>query len=256
MNPFAKFRFLPATIFVACMLLTVKLGDIWNGVDAFQHGPIRVAGAEAQTETPPQQQPAGQPPAGRPPAGNQPAARPAAPGAATGEQAAIPEGPPIPGGANDPAAAKLITDDPTLLTPQEIDLLQKLADRRREIAAREQELEVRLGMVAAAEARIDRKINELKNLEQEIQARLKTFDEQQEQKMESLVKIYENMKPKDAARIFEDLEMDTLLEVAQRMKERKLAPVMAKMDPEKAREVTVQLRELRTLPREGLDTGR
>ena len=251
MNPFAKFRFLPVTIFVACMLLTVKLGDIWSDVNSvFLRNPIQVAGAEAQTETPPQ--PQAQP--GQAPAGRPPAARPAAP---AGEQAAVPEGAaPVQGGPNDPAASKLITDDPTLLTPQEIDLLQKLADRRREIAAREQELEVRMGMVAAAEARIDKKINELKNLEQEIQARLKTFDEQQEQKMESLVKIYENMKPKDAARIFEDLEMDTLLEVAQRMKERKLAPVMAKMDPEKAREVTVQLRELRSLPREGLDSGK
>ncbi|MEQ9681722.1 MAG: hypothetical protein RLO49_03360, partial [Rhodospirillales bacterium] len=175
-----------------------------------------------------------------------------------GQQAAVP-GPADPNAiaapSGDPATSKLITDDPTLLTPQEIDLLQRLADRRREIEAREQELQVRQGMLAAAEARIDRKIAELKNLQSEIDGRIKVFDEQQENKMESLVKIYENMKPKDAARIFEDLEMDTLLEVAQRMKERKLAPVMAKMNPEKAREVTVQLRDLRSLPREGLDQG-
>ena len=133
--------------------------------------------------------------------------------------------------------------------------MQRLADRRREIDAREQEMRVRQGMLAAAEARIDRKIAELKDLQGEIDSRIKVFDKQQETKMESLVKIYENMKPKDAARIFEDLEMDTLLEVAQRMKERKLAPVMAKMNPEKAREVTVQLRDLRSLPRDGLDKG-
>ena len=58
------------------------------------------------------------------------------------------------------------------------------------------------------------------------------------------------MKPKDAAKIFEELEMTTLLEVAERMKERKLAPVMAKMNPERAREITVELRDLRELPRE------
>jgi len=249
MNPFSKFRFLPVTIFVASMLLTVKIGDIWNSVDGLKKDAIQVAGAaEAQTETPPA---AGQPPAADPaqPDGTPAAAeQAAAPGAADPNAAAAP--PP-----GDPATSKLITDDPTLLTPQEIDLLQNLSDRRREIEAREQELQVRQGMLAAAEARIDRKIAELNNLQSEINGRIKVFDEQQEKKMESLVKIYENMKPKEAARIFEDLEMDTLLEVAQRMKERKLAPVMAKMNPEKAREVTVQLRDLRSLPREGLDQG-
>ena len=63
-----------------------------------------------------------------------------------------------------------------------------------------------------------------------------------------MCEIYENMKPKEAARIFEALEMDTLLEVAERMKERKLAPIMAKMHPEKARDMTVELSRLRRLP--------
>ena len=130
----------------------------------------------------------------------------------------------------------------------EIEILQRLAERRDTLQKRERELDMREGLLGAAERRIDRKVTELRNLEATISSLIKTFDEQQEKKMQSLVKIYESMKPKEAARIFEDLEMDTLLEVAERMKERKLAPIMAKMNPEKAREVTVQLRELRQLP--------
>ena len=72
--------------------------------------------------------------------------------------------------------------------------------------------------------------------------------EQQVAKVASLVRIYENMKPKDAARIFEELDMDTLLLVAERMKERSLAPIMANMDPGKARDVTVDLARRRQLP--------
>jgi flagellar motility protein MotE (MotC chaperone) len=53
------------------------------------------------------------------------------------------------------------------------------------------------------------------------------------------------MKPKDAARIFEELEMDTLLPVTERMNERKLAPVMAEMNPAKAKDITEQLATLR-----------
>ena len=56
------------------------------------------------------------------------------------------------------------------------------------------------------------------------------------------------MKPKDAARIFEQLQFDTILLVAERMKERKLAPVLAKMNANKAQEITVKLSKLRDLP--------
>jgi flagellar motility protein MotE (MotC chaperone) len=66
--------------------------------------------------------------------------------------------------------------------------------------------------------------------------------------MESLVKIYESMKPKDAARIFEALELPILLDVMERMREAKSAPILAAMDPMKAKEVTSSLAERRTIP--------
>jgi len=69
--------------------------------------------------------------------------------------------------------------------------------------------------------------------------------------MKSLVKVYESMKPKDAARIFERLEMDILIDVTVRMKEVKMAAVLAKMESEKARELTVRLANLRKFPENG-----
>jgi len=149
----------------------------------------------------------------------------------------------------------LVRDDPTLLTPAEIDILQQLAVRREQIDAREREMDMRSGLLNAAEERIEKKIAELQNLRLTIDGLIKKFDAEQDAKLKSLVKIYENMKPKDAARIFEDLEMDTLLEMSERMKERKLAPIIAKMSPEKAREVTVELRRLRNLPKVGEQVG-
>ena len=103
----------------------------------------------------------------------------------------------------------------------------------------------------AAEKRISKRVAELTLLQRTIQDLIKTHDDQQESKMKSLVKIYEAMKPKDAARIFEQLDLDTLLIVVERMKERRLAPVMAQMNPEKAKDITVQLSKLRELPLPG-----
>jgi flagellar motility protein MotE (MotC chaperone) len=66
--------------------------------------------------------------------------------------------------------------------------------------------------------------------------------------MRSLVKIYENMKPKDAAKIFEQLDMGIMLEVVERMKEQKVAPILAEMNPVKARELTSELAQRRQMP--------
>ena len=228
---FSRIRFLPLTIFAATLMLTISVGDIWEGVDKLLEGTINVSQARAQTN---------------------PNAAPANP-AATNEAAALPVVE-TPAGekAGEPTTVradptKLITDDPTLLTPAEIEILMRLAERRDELASRGRELEAREGLLRAAEIRIERRVAELEELRGVIEERIKVFDQQQEKKLGSLVKIYENMKPKDAARIFEELEMPTLLEVAERMKERKLAPVMAQMNPARAREVTVELRALREL---------
>ena len=138
-----------------------------------------------------------------------------------------------------------------MFSQSEIDLLQELSDRRAQIEKMSKQINLREGLLKAAEKRISKRVFELKQLQKTINDLIKTHDDQQETKMASLVKIYEAMKPKDAARIFEQLDLDTLLIVAERMKERKLAPVMAQMNPEKAKDVTVELSKLRELPLPG-----
>jgi flagellar motility protein MotE (MotC chaperone) len=245
---FVRLRFLPVTIFAAALMLTVKMGHIWEGLDGMLVGAISVAGAEAQ-------QPAAKAPTPLTPAAKAPASPSAAAGVPPGTAVSSAPGVlpgvagPANGGsvpANGPAVMRV--DDPTLLTQSEIDLLQQLAVRRETIETREREINMREGLLKAAESRIDKKVQEMKLLQSTVEKLIATYSEQQAAKVASLVKIYENMKPKDAARIFEELDMDTLLLVAERMKERTLAPIMANMDPGKARDVTVDLARRRQLP--------
>lgn len=231
---FSKVRFLPITIFAATLMLTVRVGDIWQGIDSLLDGSIKVSQATAQETA---EQPQDTPPVAQESAAVPQETVPADAPVIEGEGATVQEDP-----------TRLISDDPTLLTPAEIEILMRLAERRDLLEKREREIDARQGLLRAAEIRIERRVAELEDLRRVIEDRIKVFDVQQEDKLGSLVKIYENMKPKDAARIFEELEMTTLLEVAERMKERKLAPVMAQMGPERAREVTVELRALRELP--------
>ena len=54
--------------------------------------------------------------------------------------------------------------------------------------------------------------------------------------------IYESMKPKEAAQIFDKLEINVLLGVIERMKENKVAPILASMRRRSAaRQVTDML---------------
>ncbi len=230
----AKVRLLPMVIFVSTLTLTVRVGDLWEGVDGLWNGTVSVSEAQAQTQTPAKASPSASP-KGPAPTDMAPPAKGAGSGALKNGDKSV--------------AARMLVDDPTLLTQSEIDLLQKLAQRRVEIDKRAKELDTRSALLAAAEKRVDGKISELKALQVTIEGLLKTYDKQQSSKLMSLVKIYETMKPKDAARIFEKLDMGTLLPVVERMKDRSLAPIMAKMNPQRAREVTVKLNQLRKLPK-------
>lgn len=218
----SRVRFLPLTIFFATLMLTVKAGSIWEGFGGLMDGAITISDARAQQT-----------------GADAPATGTASPAVVTEADGAE--------GTETPASSTIISD-PALLTQAEIDLLQQLAERREILDSRESGIERRIDLIKAAETRIDKKVKDLQALQVTIEGLIKTYDDQQAKKIESLVKIYEAMKPKDAARIFAELDMDTLLLVAERMKERKLAPVMAKMNPSKAKEMTVELSRLRQLP--------
>ena len=243
----ARIRFLPVTIFAASMLLTVKVSDIVDGFSVWYDLPIQVAGAGAQQKPEAEEQSA----AARAAAAGEPAE-----GAAQTETADTRTAPaPEMDTGEDESAERMFVDDPTLLTQSEIDLLQQLAERRDELDVREREIGQRTGLLNAAETRIDKKVAELKVLQGTIEGLIKTHKTQRDNQMASLVKIYQNMKPKDAARIFEELDMDILLMVAEGMKERSLAPIMATMNPAKAKDMTVELARLRKLPLPGTSSG-
>ncbi|ANC91735.1 hypothetical protein A6A40_07340 [Azospirillum humicireducens] len=231
-----RFRLLPLTIFVAVMMLGVRVGDLWRLAthDArLPDFPVSLAqGPQSSTPaTPPAQLPPGQPPAAttKPTAGQ--------PGK---------EAPPAPGGSSGTANAPAANAPPAPLGPiNNQELLQHFADRRAEIERRTKEMEQREALLAAAEKRIDQKVAEMEKTKADIQKLMSQGDEKQSAQLESLVKIYETMKPKEAARIFEELDMPVLLGVIQKMKEQKTAPILAAMDPVKAKEVTSALVERR-----------
>lgn len=133
------------------------------------------------------------------------------------------------------------------LSPVEMDLLQNLSARREMLDAREKDLDLKAKILSATEDRINGRIGEMKKLQDELQTVLNQYKNQQDSEIRGLVKIYENMKPVDAASIFNELDIDILLSVVDKMSERKVAPVLAAMNPLRAKDVTERLAELRQL---------
>ena len=223
-----RFRLMPLAILAAVALLVVKLGGLWSVLDAT---PAAMAQASAPAAKAAPAAPAAAPPARAPapstaaaPASPAPGAPPAATAAAPGGAAAI---------------------DPQSMTPAEVELLQQLAERRAALDRRAAELRQREVVLQAAETRVDEKIAKLAALEKEIGGLVDKQSDEDAARVKSLVKIYETMKPHDAARIFEQLDMPVLLNVVEHMKERNAAPILAGMDPARARAVTLALAERR-----------
>lgn len=133
-------------------------------------------------------------------------------------------------------------------TETRMELFKDLSKRRDEIESRESELHTKEALLKAAERELDRKYQELAQLRREIEKLLEQQSEEEQARINSLVKIYEGMKPKDAARIFDTLDIDILVNVASRMSERRLSPILASMKPERVRTVTIMLAEEKQLP--------
>ena len=124
-------------------------------------------------------------------------------------------------------------------------VLLDLRKRRVDLDAREAALATREGIAAAADARLAVRIDELDTLRHRLEALEAARQDRSEASWQGLVHIYEAMKPKDAAAIFDDLEMPVLLQVINRMRETKAALVLAAMLPDRARTLTSELAKLR-----------
>ena len=128
------------------------------------------------------------------------------------------------------------------------ELAEDLVKQRNRLEVWEKQLMQKEALLQAAEQELDRKYSELVSLRTELEGLLEEQSEEEQKSITKLVKMYEGMKAKDAAAIFNSLDIDILVNVISRMSERKSAPILAAMNPERARTVTIMLAEERQLP--------
>jgi len=144
-----------------------------------------------------------------------------------------------------PAAEKTEAPPAEALKPQmsagERAVLESLQARRQELEARARDIEVRDSLLKAAEKRIEQRLLELKELETRVTGAAAKKAEDDSAKFKSLVTMYENMKAKDAAKVFDRLNLSILVEVVNAMNPRRMSDILGQMAPEAAERLTIEI---------------
>ena len=120
-------------------------------------------------------------------------------------------------------------------------ILERLQSRRQELEARAREIDIRESLLKSAEKRIESKVEELKAIESRIATATGQKSEADAARFKGIITMYEGMKPKDAAKVFDRLDMSVLFEIASQIAPRKMSDILGLMTTEAAERLTVEL---------------
>jgi flagellar motility protein MotE (MotC chaperone) len=150
------------------------------------------------------------------------------------------------------AAGTVIAEAPKPTSAGERALLERLQARRQELDARTRELDLRETMLKAAEKKLE--IQSAVEKAEEAgggaaadapktgpMAQRKEKEEAENARFKGVVTMYETMKPKEAAKIFDRLYIRVLLDMASKMKPQIMSAILAQMSPEAAERLTIEL---------------
>jgi len=140
-----------------------------------------------------------------------------------------------------PEASAMHPEQGQPVSPSERAILERLQSRRQELEARAREIDIRENLLKAAEKRIEGRVQELKAVESRIATASDQKTEADAARFKGIITMYENMKPKDAAKVFDRLEMPVLFEIASQIAPRKMSDILGLMSTEAAERLTTEM---------------
>lgn len=120
-------------------------------------------------------------------------------------------------------------------------ILERLQSRRQELDARAREMDIRESLLKAAEKRVESHVEELKGVESQISTATEQKSQAEAARFKGIITMYEGMKPKDAAKVFDRLEMSVLIEIASQIAPRKMSDILGLMSTEAAERLTIEM---------------
>src|SRR6185437_8796322 len=140
-----------------------------------------------------------------------------------------------------PDGAQLYPAQGAPVSASERAVLERLQARRQELEARSREIDIRESLLKAAEKKVESKVEELKGVESKISTETTQKNEAEAARFKGIITMYESMKPKDAAKVFDRLEMPVLYQIASQIAPRKMSDILGLMSPEVAERLTTEM---------------
>lgn len=138
------------------------------------------------------------------------------------------------------------------VTPVEVsgDLshLQKLVLRKKQLDDREIELARVEDEINKQKIEVEKRMKELEEMRTRISSILEERVKIDEQKADSLMQMYSNMKAPQAAKVFETMDEDLAVEILGRMKKKNAAEILNLLKPEKAQIISEKYAGYRRTP--------
>ncbi|WP_331000167.1 MotE family protein [Acetobacter garciniae] len=128
----------------------------------------------------------------------------------------------------------------------ETDLVKGLLARQVDVDSEQKELEVQKHVLDAAKAALDEKMHVLDNSLAVLAEKQAAHQETLSAETDRLVRIYEEMPPKEAAAVFNIMDIHVLVSVASKMTPRKISAVMGYMMPERVNLVSQYMAGVRS----------
>ena len=120
-------------------------------------------------------------------------------------------------------------------------MLDAFQEREARLEAQERALQDRMQALKFADREIERKLAELTAAEEALRETIALADTAAESDLDRLTRVYENMKPKQAAILFEEMDPNFAAGFLGRMRPEAAAAVMAGLSPEAAHSFSVVL---------------
>ncbi len=114
------------------------------------------------------------------------------------------------------------------------EVMRLLARKEQSLRERESAVDKKEADLRAAQEEIEQRLAALQALRDDLRVQLGDLDAEREARITHLVKMFEAMRPKQAAGILEVTEDSVALEVLERMKKDKAGKVLAGMTPDRA----------------------
>lgn len=140
-----------------------------------------------------------------------------------------------------PAQPNAFSESQAPVSASERAVLERLQSRRQELEARAREIDIRESLLKTAEKRLEGRADEIKSAEARAGSAGDQKSEADATRFKSIVTMYEGMKPKDAAKVFDRLDMTVLIEIASQIAPRKMSDILGLMSAEAAERLTIEM---------------